>query len=64
MFTTKCLTAKTVYHLDVQNDNNNEQKFYLGMFETLFKKHLGNHKNNIPIVNTKIAQTCLSIFGI
>ena len=50
----KCLTEKIVYWANVENDTNNEQRFYFDMSETSFKKHLGNHKTNILIVNIDI----------
>ena len=40
----KCLTPKIVYQADVQNDTNDEKKFYLGVSETPFKQQFRNHK--------------------
>ena len=42
------MTPKIVYRIEVQNDANNEQKFYFGVFKKPFKKHFGNHKNEFP----------------
>ena len=39
-----CLTPKIVYQADVQNDTNNENKFYLGVTETPFKERFRNHE--------------------
>ena len=39
----ECLTPKIVYRADVKNVKNDEKKFYLGITETPFKEHFGNH---------------------
>lgn len=38
------MNPKIVYRADVQNNTNNEQKFYFGMSETPFKNRFENHK--------------------
>ena len=40
----KCLTPKIVYQADVQNNTNDDWKFYLGVSETSLKKRFRNHK--------------------
>ena len=39
----QCLSTKTIYQADVENDTNSESKFYFGLTETPFKDRLGNH---------------------
>ena len=58
------MLIKVVYHAYIENDINNEQKFFFGVSETPSKKCLGNHKKKISIANTGIAQNCRSKFGI
>ena len=41
---TKCLTLKIVYHANVENDINDEKKFYFGVSETPIKERFRNHK--------------------
>ena len=40
----KCLTLKIVYRAYVENDINDEKKFYFGVSETPFKESFTNHK--------------------
>ena len=40
----KCLTPKIVYRANVENDINDEKKFYFGVSETPFKERFRNHK--------------------
>ena len=40
----KCLTPKIVYRAYVENDINDENKFYFGVSETPFKESFRNHK--------------------
>ena len=40
----KCLTPKIVYRANVENDINDENKFYFGVSETPFKERFRNHK--------------------
>ena len=40
----KRLTPKIVYQAHVQNDANDEKKFYLEVSETSFKERFRNHK--------------------
>ena len=39
----QCLTPKIVYRADIENDTNNETKFYFGLTETPFKDRFRNH---------------------
>lgn len=40
----KCLTPKVVYRATVENNANDEKKFYFGVSETPFKERFRNHK--------------------
>ena len=40
----ECLTPKLVYRADIENNSNNEKKYYLGLSETTFKERYRNHK--------------------
>ena len=42
----KCLTPKIVYRANVENDVNDEKKFYFGVSETPFKERFRNHKRD------------------
>ena len=51
----KCLTPKIVYRANVENDTNDEKKFYYGVAETPFKERFRNHKrdfNHVRYRNT------------
>ena len=39
----QCLIPKIIYWADVENDINNESKFYFGLTKTPFKERFGNH---------------------
>ena len=39
----QCLTSNIVYQADVSNNLDNENRVYLGVFETLFKERYGIH---------------------
>ena len=43
----ECLTPKIIYRADVENNTNNEQKYYLGLAETTFKERHRNHKKDM-----------------
>ena len=43
-FDNKWLTPEIVCQADVQNDTNDEKRFYLGVCETPFKGRFRNHK--------------------
>ena len=43
----RCLTPKVIYHTDVSNEANNNQKFYFGLAETTFKERYNNHKRDV-----------------
>ena len=42
----KCLTPRIVYRAEVTNDQTQEQKFYHGISDTLFKEQYENHKKS------------------
>ena len=42
----ECLTPKLVYRADIENNSNNEKKYYLGLSETIFKNVIGTIKKN------------------
>ena len=45
-----CLTAKIVHRANVENDINDENKFYFGVSETPFKERFRNHKKEFNYV--------------
>ena len=59
----KCLTLKIVYRANVENDTNNQKKFYFGVSETPFKERFRNHKKKFNLPNTKIAPNCPNTSG-
>ena len=56
----ECLTPKVIYHADVTNEANNDQKFYFGLAETTFKERYNNHKRDVKHIkyqcNTELNQ--------
>ena len=42
----KCLTTSVIYKAVVQNDKDEETKFYLGLTENSFKERFNNHKKS------------------
>ena len=59
----KCLTPMIVYQADVQNNTNDERKFYLGVSQTPFKELFRNHKKNLLIISIGMARNCQNIYG-
>ena len=59
----KCLTLKIVYRANVENDINNQKKFYFGVSETPFKECFRNHIKEFNLPNTKIAPNCPNTSG-
>ena len=45
-----CLTAKIVHRANVENNINDENKFYFGVSETPFKERFRNHKKEFNYV--------------
>jgi len=43
---TKCLIRNVIYKAVVQNDKDEEKKFYLGLTENSFKERFSNHKKS------------------
>ena len=43
----QCLTPKIIYQADVENDINNDSKFYFGLTETPFKEQFANHSRDL-----------------
>ena len=43
----QCLTPKIIYRADVENDINNESRFYFGLTKTPFKERFGNHTRDL-----------------
>ena len=41
------MTPKVIYRADVSNEANNDQKFYFGLAETIFKERYNKHKRDI-----------------
>ena len=41
------MTPKVIYHSDISNAANNNQKFYFGVAETTFKECCSNHKQDV-----------------
>ena len=58
----KCLTPKIVYCANVENDINDENIFYFGVSETLFKERFRNHKKEFNYI-TEIAPNCTNTSG-
>ena len=44
------LTPKVIYHADVSNEANNDQKFYFGLAETTIKERYNNHKRDVKYI--------------
>ena len=49
----KCLTPKIVYHANIENDINDENKFCVGISETPFKERFRNHKKELNYVKCR-----------
>ena len=49
----KCLTPKVVYHANIENDINDENKFCVGISETSFKERFRNHKKELNYVKCR-----------
>ena len=43
----KCLTPKVIYHANVSDEANNDEKFCFGLAETTFKERYNNHQQDI-----------------
>ena len=41
------LTPKVVYHADVTNEANNDQKFYFSLAEKTFEERYNNYKRDV-----------------
>ena len=41
------MTPKVTHRADVSNEANNDQKFYFGLAETIFKERYNNHERNV-----------------
>ena len=57
------MTTKIVYQIDVKNPTYDKKKFYLGVTETPFKEHLGNHTQESNTLNTEITWSNQNIYG-
>ena len=55
------VTPKIVYRVNVENDINDEKKFYFGVFETLSVSEITN--NDLIMSNTEIAPNCPNTSG-
>ena len=42
----ECQTPSVIYQADVVNDSNNEEKFYFGLIDTIFKERYRNHNRD------------------
>ena len=40
----KCLTSQLIYQVDITNNLDNQDNYYLGLAETTFKEQYGNYK--------------------
>ena len=40
------VTAEVIYRIDIENDINNDTKFYFGLTKTPFKDWFGNHSRD------------------
>ena len=49
----KYLTSQLIYQADVTNTLDNEDNYYLGLAETIFKERYSNHKSSFKNENSK-----------